>query len=102
MAYTSGRTVKSRKAQAPTTVASATRDARRLVTKHLNIPGVSVDSSMTARLDTLEPRVRTVISFTSSEVSAEASRALAEAVAELPGYDSMTWTPFHLSFTRSI
>lgn len=102
MAYTSGRTVKSRKAQAPTTVASATRDARRLVAKHLKRPNISIDSRMTAHTVTLEPYVSTTISFTHTGIPMEATRALADAVEQLPGYQSMAWTEFHLSFLRSI
>lgn len=68
MAYQSGRTVKSPAAK-PTTVASATRDARRIVNRLYPAPwnaGVTVDSSRKADPQTLAVRIRTVVTFPAS------------------------------------
>jgi len=98
--YTSGRTVKSNRPAAPTTVASATADARKLVKRHFKgATGITVNSSLTAHTVTLEPLVRTTISFPAS--SREATRPLADAVESLPGYVSMAWTDYHISFVRT-
>lgn len=98
--YTSGRTVKSSKRRQPTTVASATREARKLVNRYLPIGGVLIDSQMIAHTVTLEPLVRTRISYPG--MSLDETRALAEAIESLPGYDSKAWSAYHLSFTRTV
>lgn len=98
--YTSGRTVKSSKRRQPTTVASATREARKLVNRYLPIGGVMIDSTMTAHTETLEPLVRTTISYPGT--SREMTCALADAVTQLPGYHSMAWSVYHLSFVRTV
>jgi hypothetical protein len=62
MSYVSGRTVKTSRKTTPTTVASATRDARRLVARHLpGETGITVTSSRTADPATLATQVRTVV-----------------------------------------
>lgn len=101
MAYTSGRTVKSSRPARPTTVASATADARKLVNRHLaDVRGVTIDSAKTAHTVTLAPLVRTSITF--PELDREATRKLADAIASLPGYHSMAWNTCGISFVRSI
>lgn len=85
MAYQSGRTVKSPKSK-PTTIASATRDARRVIARIYpaapwNV-GITVDSSRTADHRTLAPQIRTVVTFPESLPSPS---TLALALYELPG-----------------
>lgn len=97
--YTSGRTVRTSRKTTPTTVAGATREARKLVNRYLPIGGVMISSEMTAHAKTLEPLVRTTISYPGT--SREMTCVLADAVTQLPGYRSMAWTEYHLSFIRT-
>lgn len=99
MAYTSGRSVKSSRRQQPTTVASATADARKLVKRHLpGIEGVTVDSYRTADRESLALQIRTVITFPQSADSSD----LACAVEGLPGHVTSTWTEVNLTIIRNV
>jgi hypothetical protein len=102
MAYTSGRTVKSSRPARPTTVASATADARKLVKRHLRDAHangqVTIDSAKTADVETLAPLVRTVITFPAGTDTV----ALEGAMAELSGACSCMATPESLTFVRTI
>lgn len=85
MSYVSGRTVKSSANRGPTTVASATADARRLVRKYLpDVQGVTVKSNGAADPVTLAPRVRTVITWPDGLTYDHVKLAIA--ITELPGY----------------
>lgn len=98
--YTSGRTVKSSKTQ-PTTVASATRDARRLVTRYLpSVEGVTVSSTMTAHPTTLAPRVRTMITWP-GDVTPDHLQ-LGMAITELTGYIGAFSDNCSITFTRAV
>ena len=101
MAYTSGRTVKSSRPARPTTVASATADARKLVKRHLRDADangqVTIDSAKTADPLTLEPLVRTVITFPAGTDT----EGLAGAISDLGIRHAMS-SPESLTFTRTI
>lgn len=85
IAYTSGRSVKSSKPAKPTTRATATADARKLVNRHLSgVEGVTIDSALTAHPVTLAPQVRTTITWP-GEITA-AHLDLAAAIDDLPGF----------------
>jgi hypothetical protein len=87
MSYVSGRTVKPTSSRKPTTVASATRDARRLVTRYLPIGvNATVNSSITADPKTLATQVRTHITFPNGTPIV----GLTEAARELPGIAHVT------------
>jgi hypothetical protein len=98
--YVSGRTVKS-PATRPTTLATATRDAYRLAVKHLDHATlrdlVTVATTRTADPVSLDERLRTVITFPSNTNS----RALATAVAELPGVVSVSVHDHAIVITRT-
>lgn len=95
--YISGRTVKpvDRK---PTTVASATREAQRLVAKHLpGVDGVTVNSGGTADPVTFASQIRTVITY---PATADASD-LACAVEILPDVVRSDWTAYAVTYWRA-
>jgi hypothetical protein len=97
--YTSGRTVKSIAAKR-SPISQATADARKLVRKHLPAHvRPTVDSSYCTGLD-LVTRMKTVITF--AEMSADATKPLADAVADLPRYHSMCWNIVSISYLREI
>lgn len=91
--YASGRTVKTSKPQ-QSPIAAATAAARRLARKHLAGQAI-ISSSRVAGLDGVV-RIRTEILFT--ERPHEASKALADAVKKLAGYDSITWNLVSVTF----
>jgi len=97
--YTSGRNVKSSKAQrSPIQVATAT--GRRLAKRHLGERAeFQVDSRYITGLDNVT-RLRTQILF--REMPHEASKPLADAVTELPGYSSMAWNLVSVSYMIEI
>lgn len=98
MAYTSGRSVKSSKPARPTTRATATADARKLVNRHLpSVEGVTVDSALTADPATLAAQVRTTITFPETIDASD----VACAVETLPGYVSSTWTAVRITIVRA-
>lgn len=87
-----------------TTVQSATRDARNLVRKHLNVPAgtrVHIDSNRVAGAD-LTVRMGTTILFPDTDDYLTTTRALADAVEALPGYHSMCWNRVSISYLREI
>lgn len=96
--YTSGRTVKSSKPAKPSTVASATRDARKLIARiHPTAQSAfTVNSTLTADLTTMESRVRTTITFPESSDASD----LACAVEGLTGYVGSTWSTVNITITR--
>lgn len=97
MAYTSGRTVKSGVSTA-TTIAKATRDARRLIEKTLpGVAGVTVNSTRTADPVTLDLQIRTTITYPET---ADASD-LACAVERLPGLIRSTWSTVAITIVRA-
>jgi hypothetical protein len=99
MAYTSGRAVKSSKTPRPTTVVSATRDARRLVTRCLPVvEGITVNSSLTADPHTLAAQVRTTITFPETIDASD----LANDVQGLSGYVSSTWSTVAITVIRTV
>jgi hypothetical protein len=97
MSYTSGRTVKTSRTVKPSTPASATRDARRLVTRHLpQLTGVTIDSRLDYDFTTNTCLVRTVITY---PATADASD-LACAVESLPGLVRSTWDTVAITIIR--
>jgi hypothetical protein len=97
MAYTSGRTVKS-KARKANPVTDATRTARALVRRHLTPgPTVTITSDRAYAADLTE-RVRTVITFREGTDAAK----LAAAITELPRYHSMAWNSCSISYLTDL
>lgn len=83
--YTSGRTVKSSKRAKPSTVVSATRDARKLVSRYLpGVEGITITSTLTAHPTTLAPQVRTMITWPGDVTPAHVQ--LGAAIVDLSGY----------------
>ena len=97
MAYISGRTVKSSKAPKPTTTASATRDARRLVEATIPGVGATVNSSVYWDMATDRSAVRTIITYPET---ADASD-LACAVGRLTGVIRSDWTCVAVTIIRA-
>lgn len=98
MAYQSGRTVKRLNAK-PTTVASATRDARRLIGRNLpGITGITVESRGTADPTSLAPRVRTRITHPAGVDTG----ALFEALRNLPGVVVAVADAVGITLTRDV
>lgn len=109
MAYTSGRTVKSSRKARPTTIASATADAHRLIHRHLDMASIrdlaTVTSTRTADPRTLNVQVRTVITYPSTAgrpTSEQAADALAAAAGDLPGAVRVARTAESLTITRNV
>lgn len=96
--YTSGRTVKSRKAPKPTTVASATRDARRLVERCIPGMGATVTSNPHWDIRAERESVRTVITYPATVDASD----LACAVEGMPGVIRSDWTPYAITIIRAI
>lgn len=97
--YTSGRTVKSSKTQPPTTVASATKAARKLADALIAAPGVTVDSARTADPDTLAAQVRTTVTFAAGSCG---SAQLAVALNALPGVARLNASATHITVVRNV
>lgn len=95
--YTSGRTVKSSKAQR-SPIAAATADARRIAKRHLGDSPI-ISSKLVAATDGTV-RMGTTIMFSERHVST--TKALADAIAALPGYHSMCWNIVSISYLRDI
>lgn len=95
--YTSGRTVKSSKAR-PTTIATATADARKLVRKHLPAyANATITSKLVAGLDGVV-RMGTTITYALDTDHA----ALVDAVLALPGYHSISANRVAVEYLRTI
>lgn len=98
MSYTSGRTVKTARPVKPSTPASATRDARRLVTRCLpNLTGVTIDSRLDYDLAANTARVRTLITFPPTTDASD----LACAAERMPGIVRSTWTDVSITIIRT-
>jgi hypothetical protein len=96
--YTSGRTVKTSRKARPTTVASATRDARRLIDTYLpGVATITVDSNLTADPHSLAPQVRTVITYPATVDASD----IACAVESLTGYIASTWNTVSITILRT-
>lgn len=100
--FTSGRTVAS-PARKPTTIASATRDARRIVNRLYPAPpwnvGLTVESRGTANPRTLAAQVRTTVTFPAGQPGKE---QLALDLYSLPGVVAVESTDVAVTITRTV
>ena len=93
--YTSGRTVKSSKAQ-QSPIAAATATGRRLAKRYLPETATpQVSSKLVGGMDGMV-RMQTTILF--CRRSLDATKPLADAIAALPGYSSMAWNLVSISY----
>jgi len=93
MAYTSGRTVKS-KARKANPIADATKAARQLARRHLPTSARPTVATDRAYATDLTERMRTTITFPEGTDAA----ALADAITDLPRYHSMVWNSCSITY----
>lgn len=108
-----GRTLRSLKQDAKpvkkqTAVAAATAEARRTAKRAIGAhPGLTFKSEQTAHGATLAPMVRVTITYPQDDRMILAPREswtapLADAIAQLPGYDSMCWNSCSITYLRTL